>query len=122
MQRLRATNRSGLLLGLGNMTYDAVARHPAFCDRVQLYDVASDPLEQDNLARAQPRVYAELLGLILKHVQRVEAGNPAVARRLTRTSLSCLADASGGNGTREVRTSRACGRSTRASTATGCRR
>ena len=67
--------------GLGNMTYDAAARHAAFCDRRQLYDLVADPLEQTNLAAQQLEVYAQLLELLISHVRRVEAGNPAIARQ-----------------------------------------
>ena len=44
----------------------------------------SDPLEQRNLVREQPLVYRELLALILQHVGRVEAQNPAVIRGRSR--------------------------------------
>lgn len=64
--------------GACNMTYDAVARHAAFCDRRQLYNTEADPLEQRNLVEAQPRVYDELLALIVAHVRSVEAGNPSI--------------------------------------------
>lgn len=66
--------------GVCNMTYDAVARHRSFCDRRQLYHLPSDPLEQVNVASLYPAKFAELLDLVLQHVGRVEATNPAVAR------------------------------------------
>ena len=65
-----------------NMTYDAVARHPRFCDRRQLYHVDDDPLEQRNVADAHPEVYDSLLALILAHVRSVEAASPVVKRTL----------------------------------------
>ena len=68
--------------GLGNMTYDAAARHPAFCATRQLYDLRSDPLEQHNLVTEQPGKYAELLHVLESHVHVVEAANPAVARQM----------------------------------------
>jgi hypothetical protein len=72
--------------GLGNLTFDAPARHGAFCDRTQLYDLTNDPLEQTNLATPallpQHRAtYDALMQLLLQHVATVEAANPAVARR-----------------------------------------
>ena len=69
-------------LGACNMTYDAVARHPRFCDRRQLYHVDDDPLEQRNVADAHPEVYDSLLALILAHVRSVEAASPVVKRTL----------------------------------------
>ena len=69
-------------LGACNMTYDAVARHPRFCDRRQLYHVDDDPLEQRNVAAAHPDVYDSLLALILAHVRSVEAASPVVKRTL----------------------------------------
>ena len=72
---------SGLRFGLGNMTFDAAARHPAsFCDRRQLYNLRDDPLEQKNLATSQPDVYDRLLSKLLDHVRSVEAANPAIVR------------------------------------------
>ena len=67
--------------GACNMTYDAVARHTGFCDRRQLYHMEDDPLEQHNVVEAHPNVYDELLDLIVTHVRRVEARNPAIANR-----------------------------------------
>ena len=75
--------------GLGNMTYDASARHPAFCARRQLYDLVSDPLEQTNLAAARPDKYRELLAMLIRHVRRVEAANPAIARQGAHSMLGC---------------------------------
>eukprot|EP00308_Calcidiscus_leptoporus_P015307 CAMPEP_0119390766 /NCGR_PEP_ID=MMETSP1334-20130426/114611_1 /TAXON_ID=127549 /ORGANISM="Calcidiscus leptoporus, Strain RCC1130" /LENGTH=59 /DNA_ID=CAMNT_0007413331 /DNA_START=27 /DNA_END=202 /DNA_ORIENTATION=+ len=59
------------------MTYDAVARHAAFCDGRQLYNMEEDPLEQHNVVREKPQLYAELFELIRGHVAHVEARNPA---------------------------------------------
>ena len=42
------------LVGACNMTYDAVARHPGFCARRQLYHFERDPLEQRNVVDEQP--------------------------------------------------------------------
>ena len=78
--------------GLGNMTYDAAARHPAFCARpAQLYDLEADPLEQTDLAPSRPDVYARLLDVLLAHVRTVEAGNPAIARQGAESRLGCAA-------------------------------
>ena len=74
------------LVGACNMTYDAVARHAGFCDRRQLYNLDADPLEQRNVVAEHPVLYHELLGLIVAHVRRVEASNPAV---LNRTPNQC---------------------------------
>ncbi|KAL1515089.1 hypothetical protein AB1Y20_004153 [Prymnesium parvum] len=70
------------LKGKCNMTYDAVARHPAFCDRRQLYNLKEDPLEQRNVVQQHPELYDELLALIVAHVRRVEQSNPAIAGKL----------------------------------------
>ena len=78
----------GKRFGLGNMTFDAVARHPAFCDARQLYDLRKDPLEQHNLAREHPAKCAELLAVLEAHVLRVESANPAVARQAATLSGS----------------------------------
>ena len=77
--------------GLGNMTYDSPARHPAFCEVRQLYDLSADPLERTNLVTARPDKAAEMLQLLVAHVRRVEAGNPAVARQTGKASrlLGC---------------------------------
>ena len=63
--------------GLGSMTYDAPARHAAFCDRQQLYNLEVDPLEEHNVIDAHPVHYKELLRRLQVHVQLVEASNPA---------------------------------------------
>jgi len=73
--------------GLGNMTYDAAARHAAFCDRRQLYDLNTDPLEQHNIARERPEKYRELLAMLVQHVRIVEQGNPAISRQGKRSLL-----------------------------------
>ena len=87
-QRIDRSSHAGRF-GLGNMTYDGPARHPAFCTRPsQLYDLTADPLEQRNLAGFRPDVQARLLALLLAHVRMVEAGNPAVARQ-AKSSLGC---------------------------------
>lgn len=62
--------------------------------RADRYDLTSDPLEQVNRVRTRPDKYAELLALLLGHVQRVEAGNPAIVRLLKsraagRPSMGC---------------------------------
>ena len=81
---------TGRRFGLGNMTYDASARHAAFCARRQLYDLTSDALEQTNLVRTRPDKYRELLELLVRHVREVEAGNPAIAKQAgKRTLLGC---------------------------------
>jgi len=75
------------LAGACNMTYDAVARHPGFCGRRQLYNLITDPLEQANVVEQQPALYDELLGLIIEHARHVEAANPAVSNRPPGASL-----------------------------------
>jgi arylsulfatase A-like enzyme len=58
--------------------YDVRERHPVHhCDRVQLYDLASDPSEQRNVASLQPERVRSMRALIVAHVSRVEI--PAVA-------------------------------------------
>ena len=75
------------LAGACNMTYDAVARHPGFCGRRQLYNLVTDPLEQANVVEQQPALYDELLGLIIEHARHVESANPAVSSRPPGASL-----------------------------------
>ena len=87
------------LVGACNMTYDAVARHPGFCDRKQLYNTRDDPLEQRNLVDEHPVLYDELLRLIVEHAHRVEPSNPAIANRTPGTALrQCDRDGGGKGG------------------------
>ena len=61
-QRIDKHGAGAMRFGLGNMTYDAAARHPAFCHRRQLYDLSSDPLEATNLAASRPDKYRSFCG------------------------------------------------------------
>jgi hypothetical protein len=48
-------------------------------------------LEQHNVVEQQPELYDELLQLILRHVRRVEEGNPALRTKLGPLALQwCL--------------------------------
>ena len=87
----RLKDRAGNVVNQCDMTYDAVARHAGFCDRRQLYHLETDPLEQHNVVEQQPELYDELLQLILRHVRRVEEGNPALRTKLGPLALQwCL--------------------------------
>mmetsp|Transcript_302 Transcript_302/g.552 ORF Transcript_302/g.552 Transcript_302/m.552 type:complete len:158 (-) Transcript_302:371-844(-) len=88
-----AVERASRFFALGNMTYDAFARHPrSFCDRVQLYDLQADPQEQLNLVQQRPQVFVQLLRLLAAHVARVEAGTPPMVARARRASPSSAVD------------------------------
>ena len=87
----RLKDKGGNVVNQCDMTYDAVARHAGFCDRRQLYHLETDPLEQHNVVEQQPELYDELLQLILRHVRRVEEGNPALRTKLGPLALQwCL--------------------------------
>ena len=55
------------------MSYDAPARHPAFCSRQQLYDQQEDPLEQRNVIAEHAEVAGRLRRLVFAHVALMEA-------------------------------------------------
>ena len=53
--------------------YDVRERHPVHhCDRVQLYELTSDPAEQHNVASSHPGLVKSMEKLILDHVAAVE--------------------------------------------------
>lgn len=58
--------------------YDVRERHPVHhCDRVQLYDLSSDPAEQHNLASKQPTRVSAMTKLVFSHIASVETASPA---------------------------------------------
>jgi hypothetical protein len=67
-----ATAKAGKI----KLMYDAADRHPEHhCDRVQLYELASDPSEQHNLADQQPERVSAMRELIMQHVAVVEGSS-----------------------------------------------